>query len=62
MMPFDEFCAHYQLDPACADSRAQYDAYCANLALFRRAMLEQQEAGTQPQADQQTPIDQGGEA
>ena len=34
---FDEFCAHYELDPTSDDSRQEYEAYRLNLALFSQA-------------------------
>jgi len=50
MKPFAEFCAHYELDPSSPEARSQYDAYCQNLALFRRAVAEQPEGGHDPES------------
>lgn len=38
---YDEFCAHYELDPASDESRQEYEAYRLNLAVFSQAAQDQ---------------------
>ena len=37
---YEKFCSRYELDPAEADSRQQYDEYCENLDFTNQVFAE----------------------